>query len=274
MKCIAARELPVFYEAETSDRPDSEKLARLVGPASKGALGDKLRLLAVLALRGAAPDKEKLVGELEEVLKQATETQGEAAKAELAAGLEAIKHMRQMQQMQNLQAPTAKKQVGLLPCALFLCVATRLTREPLSRSQAEASKAAPSGGGGIGSWMQSKTAGILGQVQSFLAASDDTYVTRVVDNLCEFKQGSEDDTFLTLDPRKKDGAAQGLAGAAAKSRAPFREVLVFMVGCGCYAEYQHLQEHAKKRPERQLTYGCTELVNGEAFLRQLGALKN
>ena len=136
------------------------------------------------------------------------------------------------------------------------------------------SKAPPSSASGIGSWMQSKTAGILGQVQSFLAQTDDTYVTRVIDNLCDFKPGSEDDTFLSLDPRKKDGGAKSAPAAALKTRAPFREVLVFLVGSGSYAEFQHVQEYAKKHPERQVTYGCTELVNGEAFLRQLGALKS
>lgn len=112
MRCIAARELPVFYEAETSDRPVKEKLVGLLGSSSKGTLSDKLRLLAVLILRGAGgPEKDKLVSELEEVLKEAT---SESEQAELAAGLEGIKHMRQMQQMQNLQFnPGMKKQVHL-----------------------------------------------------------------------------------------------------------------------------------------------------------------
>ena len=120
MKCIAARELPVFYEAETSDRPDKEKLVGLLGSSSKGTLSDKLRLLAVLTLRGAGgPEKDKLMGELEEVLKKATI---ESEKDELAAGLEGIKHMRQMQQMQNFQNPGVKKQVhsDVSDCALIV----------------------------------------------------------------------------------------------------------------------------------------------------------
>lgn len=66
----------------------------------------------MLILRGAGgPEKDKLVSELEEVLKEAT---SESEQAELAAGLEGIKHMRQMQQMQNLQFnPGMKKQVHL-----------------------------------------------------------------------------------------------------------------------------------------------------------------
>jgi len=86
-------------------------------------------------------------------------------------------------------------------------------------------------------------------------------------SLCEFKPGSEDDSFINLDPKRKDAvlAAKGQP----KSRPPFREVLVFMVGGGSYSEYHQVQDYAKRHSERQVTYGCTEVTNGEAFLKQL-----
>ena len=116
--------------------------------------------------------------------------------------------------------------------------------------------------------MQSKTAGVLGQVQQFLTRTDDNYVTRVLDNLCEFKPGSEDDTFLTLDPRRKEQHG----GAPAKGRPPYRDVLVFVIGGGSYSEYHHVQEYGKRHPDRQITYGCTELLNGETLLKQVSSL--
>jgi hypothetical protein len=45
-----------------------------------------------------------------------------------------------------------------------------------------------------------------------------------------------------------------------------------MIGGGSYAEYQNVQEYAKRHPDRLITYGCTELANGEMFLNQLGSL--
>jgi hypothetical protein len=88
-------------------------------------------------------------------------------------------------------------------------------------------------------------------------------------SLCEFKPGTEDESFLSLDPRRKEQQAKESSGS---ERAPFREVLVFMVGGGCYAEYQHINAYGKKHPERQITYGCTELVNGEGLLKQVASV--
>jgi hypothetical protein len=96
MKVIAARDLPVFFEAETSDRLDKDKVLRLVGPTSKGTLSDKLRMFAVLSLRADA-GMAKILGEVEEALRTCH------AGAELEAGLESIKHMRQVQNF--TQAP-------------------------------------------------------------------------------------------------------------------------------------------------------------------------
>ena len=95
-------------------------------------------------------------------------------------------------------------------------------------------------------------------------------MTRVVDNLCTFKANSEDETFLYLDPR-----VRGVDPSTLKGRAPYREVLVFMIGGGCYAEFQNLQEYSRLQPAsapRNVIYGCTELLNSEGFLAQLSEL--
>ena len=233
MQVIAARDLPIFFEAETADRTDKDKLLSLLGTSSKGTLSDKLRLLAVLNLRAADASSAPLLTELEEALSAGyTEAPAEVT-AELEAGLQAIKHLRQVQQMASFTSPKP--------------------------SQAEGAASSASG------WLVSKVSATLGQVQSMLAQSNDTYVTRVVDNLCEFKAGSEDDSFLALDPRSKEPPT-------GPGRPPFREVIVFMIGGGSYSEYQLIQDYSKRHPERQLTYGCTELISGSEFLKQLGSL--
>jgi len=238
MSVIAARQLPVFFDAETSDRFDKDKLIELMGSSSKGNISDKLRLLAVLSLN-AEPSDTPLLQELEDVMKGAdmdTDVQDQIVK-----GLAAIKHMKQIRQFQS---PPPK--------------------------QAESSSSNLSGGR-LGSWVQSKTAGILGQVQSLLTRSDENYVTRVIDNLCEFKVGTEDDTFLTLDPRRSK-TGLGKNDVKTGGRTPHREVIVFMIGGGSYSEYQRIQEYVTEHPEKSITYGCTELINGESFLKQVGTI--
>jgi hypothetical protein len=117
---------------------------------------------------------------------------------------------------------------------------------------------------------QSQATGLLAKASNLLARRNSLYVTRVVDHLCAFKPGSEDETFLYLDPKVK-----GVDPSTVKGRAPFREVFVFVIGGGCYAEHQNLQEYARSQPPtapRQVLYGCTELLNAEGFLAQLSEL--
>jgi hypothetical protein len=54
------------------------------------------------------------------------------------------------------------------------------------------------------------------------------------------------------------------------NRAPVREVIAFMIGGGCYGEYQNLQMLATDR--RKISYGSTELLDAGSFLAQLGQL--
>jgi hypothetical protein len=96
MRVIAARELPVFFEAEQADRPDKEKL----------------RLLGVLALRAADATSAHLLTELEEALKESYSNSSAQEQAELAAGLSGIKHMRQMQNFQQ-QTPSQVRRKNL-----------------------------------------------------------------------------------------------------------------------------------------------------------------
>ncbi len=55
--------------------------------------------------------------------------------------------------------------------------------------------------------------------------------------------GEEDEAYLYLDPKLGERADP----AAARSRGPPREVIVFMIGGGCYSEYQNLQVRAVGR---------------------------
>ena len=94
------------------------------------------------------------------------------------------------------------------------------------------------------------------------------YATRVVENLCEMKPTTEDDDYLYLDPRVKGDV--DVAKLRMMNRAPIREITAFVIGGGCYAEYQNLQMVANDR--RTISYGSTELLDAGEFLAQLAQL--
>ena len=92
--------------------------------------------------------------------------------------------------------------------------------------------------------------------------------TSIVENLCEMKPASEDDEYLYLDPKVKGDV--DMKALRSMSRTPVREVVTFVIGGGCYAEYQNIQMIANER--RTITYGSTELLCPCDFLQQLGKL--
>jgi hypothetical protein len=106
------------------------------------------------------------------------------------------------------------------------------------------------------------------KVSTMLGKVVKNHSTRVVENLCEMKPNSEDDEYLYLDPKVKGDVDVKLLRNM--TRAPCREVVTFVIGGGCYAEYQNLQMIADER--RTMTYGSTELVSPCEFLNQLGKL--
>jgi len=87
---------------------------------------------------------------------------------------------------------------------------------------------------------------------------------RVVESLMEGR-GKEDviENYAYFDARQP-------RSSVSKSRKPCRQAVVFMVGGGSYVEYQNVKDHLKGG--KRVIYGCTDLVNGEDFLRQLETL--
>jgi hypothetical protein len=88
---------------------------------------------------------------------------------------------------------------------------------------------------------------------------------------------AEQDSFGCLDPQTKAGST---SAAAARNR-PFSEVIVFVLGGGCYTEYfnllemQHQQQQQLQPPDgglQSIVYGGSELCSPEGFLAQLQAL--
>jgi hypothetical protein len=92
--------------------------------------------------------------------------------------------------------------------------------------------------------------------------------TQVVENLCDMKPNTEDEEYLYLDPKVKGDV--DINTLRTMTRAPVRQVIAFMIGGGCYSEYQNLQMVANER--RTVSYGSTELVTPCQFLAQLEQL--
>ncbi len=98
----------------------------------------------------------------------------------------------------------------------------------------------------------------------------------------------QDSQLMYLDPK-----VQGCeVPVQARIRSSYKQGILFVVGGGCYAEYQNLQDLAsgrksvggslvgrptsaasggRKKDSTQYLYACTELVNADAFLSQLAS---
>lgn len=65
-------------------------------------------------------------------------------------------------------------------------------------------------------------------------------MTKITEQLMECRSGSESEDFIYLDPKLLK-----CGDTLPKSRAPFQEAIVFVVGGGNYIEYQNLMEFTK-----------------------------
>jgi hypothetical protein len=266
MNQVAARDVPQFYELETSLATGSYRndLARgkadvmkLAADPAKGSVQDKLRLVVVYIL--ATHAKTADVEEVAEAVQQAMDGKTDdgkplldkEGKELLAKGVKAIGYLKQLRAMHML---------------------------PMSSTLQEMETSSDGGGKNsdmLSSFMAKATTQATGllakatdRVTSMLGKIHKHYATRVVENLCEMKPGSEDDDYLYLDPKVKGDV--DVAKLRTMNRAPIREVTAFVIGGGCYAEYQNLQMVANER--RTISYGSTELVDSGEFLAQLGQL--
>ena len=267
---VASRDVPQFYELESSlttgsyknDLGKAKKLVlELVTDARKGNVEDKIRLVAVYCLATTAKSTD--IDEVAEAMKTALETRGSAINSDgsqrgtldrserekLAQGMRAIEYLKQLRSM-NMMIP-------------------------MSEALEDTSSSTAAGRDMLTSFMKSATnqaTGLLAKasekVGSMLGKSQKNHATRVVENLCDMKPGSEDDNYLYLDPKVRDDV--DINALRQMTRAPVREVIAFMIGGGCYGEYQNLQMLADER--RTVSYGSTELVDPCTFISQLGQL--
>ena len=266
MNQVAARDIPQFFELEISmatgsfrsdpGRAKSNSLELLSDP-NKGSVEDKLRLLVVyiLTTNAKTADVDELTGAVQQAM-NSSGTDGKPrldkeGRAKLESGLKAVAYLKQLRAMHMLPMANTFSELQ------SSMVTQQNTSDMLSSFMAKATTQA--------SGLLAKAAD---RVTSMLGKTHKHYATRVVENLCEMKPQTEDDEYLYLDPRVKGEV--DVAKLRMMNRAPIREVTAFVVGGGCYSEYQNLQLVANER--RTISYGSTELVDAGEFLTQLGQL--
>jgi sec1 family domain-containing protein 1 len=271
MNEVASRDVPQFYELESSlatgsYRNDLNKAKKdvlaLVSDPAKGNVADKLRLIIVYALATGAKTAD--LDEVAASFQKATEAKVAEDKAlgpKVASGLKAISYLKQLRSMHMIPA------------------ATDMLQELQSPSNKKSSESSTTMLSSLMAKATTQATGFLAKatdrVSSMLGKIHKHHATVVLENLCEMRPGTEDESYLYLDPRVKGDVdvakliqqQQGLL-----TRAPIRDAVAFVIGGGCYGEYQNLQMVANDR--RTIIYGSTELLDPDSFLEQLGQLGN
>lgn len=269
MNQVAARDVPQFFELETSLATGSYKndvsgakteVLKLVSDPAKGNVGDKLRLVVVYVLTTNVKTAD--VDEVVAAVQQAMDAQSEGGaksrneikeeKAQLDVGIKAIGYLKQLRSMHMLPMSSTLQEMDAGSGG------SSSKPDMLSSFMAKATTQA--------SGLLAKAADKV--VSSMLGKTHKHYATRVVENLCEMKPNTEDDDYLYLDPRVKGDV--DVMKLRTMNRSPVREVTAFVIGGGCYSEYQNLQMIANDR--RTISYGSTELLDAGEFLSQLGQL--
>lgn len=287
MNEVAARDVPQFYELEIAlatgtYKNDAAKakgeVQVLVSDPTKGNIDDKVRLVIVYALSNGVGSSSD-IDEVAQAMKESLETKGSTIGAEgerggaaeggssashgtltkddrvrLDTGLRAIEYLKKLRSMNMISTMS-----DVMQTEVSGGTASSSGSDMLSSFMARATNQAT----GLLAKATDKLGTMLGKIHKHRA-------TMVVENICEMRPQTEDDEYLYLDPRVKGDV--DVATLRNATRAPVREAIAFMIGGGCYGEYQNLQMVADER--RKVTYGCTEIVDPCTFLGHLARLSS
>ncbi|GBG30907.1 Sec1 family domain-containing protein 1 [Hondaea fermentalgiana] len=263
MGVVSRRKLHMFVEPEEqmvfSQYADKKAVLQLASDAQL-SLEDKVRFLAVYILYTSPSQQD--VDEVKQAMVAAAETESldQTKRDELLHALEYVRKI------------------------------LSLTRFGAGGGDAGASTSAQTGGGGlwdIASLTKTALHNASRQVKSMVADNKVMAAVRLMDLACreatsEAQIAEQDAQLLYLDPKVK-----GEVASHARIRAGFNRGVLFVVGGGCFAEYNNLQDYAtgklsvkstlplgvssssSNRTQKTYIYGCSELVNASRFMQQL-----
>jgi len=286
MNEVAARDVPQFFELEISlatgtyknDAATAKKdVMELVSDSTKGNVDDKVRMVIVYALSNGVGNSSD-IDEVAQAMKESLETKGSTVegggagaegggggpthgtltkddRARLDMGLHAIDYLKKLRSMNMIATMSDMMQTEVSGGGGGAAASSG--SDLLSSFMARATNQAT----GLLAKATDKLGTMLGKIHKHRA-------TIVVENICEMRPNTEDDDYLYLDPRVRGDV--DVATLRNATRAPVREAIAFMIGGGCYGEYQNLQMVADER--RNVTYGSTEIVDPCTFLNHLAKL--
>lgn len=113
---------------------------------------------------------------------------------------------------------------------------------------------------------------VMEGVKNLVVKKHNLPVTRIVDALMELKSMPETDDYRYFDPKLLRVTD---ASSIPRSKYPFQDAIVFLVGGGNYIEYQNLVDYTKSKAgttPKRVMYGCSNLQNAAQFLKQLARL--
>ena len=238
-------------EGRSLSREDKATLPTLFSEA--GTPEDRMRLLLVLYLHpGLVPASEV--------------QQYEAALQEAGGDLRPLQYL---QRMSATMAATAALQRPVEPASTGGRVFSKIT------SLADRV--------GVGDVVNRGVSALAAGVRQLLPSNRQTPVAKAAAALMDNKGGAEEEAYAYLDPKLASSAEAGggaPGGAASRSRNPYSQAIVFVVGPGNYLEYQALKQQGGQASStaalpglgRKVTYGCTEVLAPNDFVSQLGAL--
>lgn len=278
MKRIAAREVPTYFELEQSILSNSRTVDKaaaisLLKDGTKGKLYDKARLLLLIIVSGDPNMNSKMVQEeLDQAFIQGCQAIPPSLEASAASPSQTSPAV-------TVGGQVTKEEIdSVLAAGAFLRRLQSLQTPITQRFGSYAASTTALGSNAIISSLlntaQSKATSLMAKATSFFTKFNPMFITRIVDNLSEGRSCPEDESFLCLDPRQVDSSPTMTSGAK------YIEVIVFVIGGGCYSEYFNLQELLKLKANssvgvlKNVIYGCSELTSGDKFLLQLEKLAN
>ena len=225
MKRIGERDIPQFFDVESRlGRGVGEKLEEevLALIREKGTAGDKKRLAAIYGLSDGVT-----VGSLQRVWD---------ALPQEAKGGKLLDTLTQIRSVSNLGAAMT---AGTPPTSgnnVLLNLAT-----------------------GVGS---SLVAGAREKLAGLVGSGDLASTTRIVNNIMNAREGTEDDEYLYLDPRVHPPAINIPRGQRPRPQT----AVVCGVGGGGWGEFGNI---IGNKGDWKLIYGATEIMGGEELLAQM-----
>ena len=85
---------------------------------------------------------------------------------------------------------------------------------------------------------------VMAGVKNLVVKKHNLPITKIVDDIMEQKQGKYNDDYKYLDPKILRGNE---GGQIPRTKTPFSDAIVFVVGGGNYIEYQNLQDYVKSK---------------------------